>query len=97
MSFDLNCIVVGMPQEDVERVAMATGAVMQTSLNDLSENVLGTCERFEERQIGSERYNHFLVCALQNIIASPCVWSVFGLCCALDCLMLIDRDARARQ
>lgn len=48
--------------DDVERVMSATGAQMQTSLNDLNEDVLGTCEEFEERQVGGERYNVFTGC-----------------------------------
>jgi len=49
-------------QEDLERVAMATGGVTQTSLSDLSPQILGTCERFEEKQVGGERYNFFSGC-----------------------------------
>eukprot|EP00455_Lapot_gusevi_P053519 TRINITY_DN835_c0_g1_i2.p1 TRINITY_DN835_c0_g1~~TRINITY_DN835_c0_g1_i2.p1 ORF type:complete len:353 (-),score=129.62 TRINITY_DN835_c0_g1_i2:36-1094(-) len=49
-------------EEDLERVARATGAVVQTSLNDLNRSVLGTCAKFEERQIGEERYNLFTGC-----------------------------------
>jgi T-complex protein 1 subunit eta len=37
--------------DDVERIAKATGAKLQTSLNDLSNDVLGTCATFEERQV----------------------------------------------
>jgi len=51
-----------VPQEDLERVAKATGGVIQTSLNDLNDSVLGTCALFEERQVGSERYNFFTGC-----------------------------------
>lgn len=48
--------------EDMRRVAMATGGVVQTSLNDLSDNVLGKCAKFEEKQIGGDRYNLFTGC-----------------------------------
>jgi len=51
-----------VPAEDVKRVAAATGAVQQTSINDLTDDVLGTCGLFEERQVGSERYNFFTEC-----------------------------------
>lgn len=44
---------------DMERVAVATGAVTQTSLNDLSDAVLGTVGHFEERQVGADRFNFF--------------------------------------
>jgi len=50
-------------QGDMDRVASATGGHMQTSLNDLTaENVLGFCGRFEERQVGAERFNVFSEC-----------------------------------
>jgi T-complex protein 1 subunit eta len=49
-----------VPQDDLDRVAQASGAVIQTSLSDLSENICGRCGDFEERQIGGERFNVFL-------------------------------------
>jgi T-complex protein 1 subunit eta len=39
---------------DLRRVAKATGAKIQTSVNDLNETILGTSGRFEEIQIGAE-------------------------------------------
>lgn len=48
--------------EDINRVAKATGALLQTTVNNVSPSVLGTCGRFEERQIGAERYNLFEDC-----------------------------------
>jgi len=48
---------------DLKRVAQATGAVVQTSCNDLSVGVLGSCAKFEERQVGGERFNFFSGCA----------------------------------
>jgi T-complex protein 1 subunit eta len=51
-----------VPESDLERVARATGAVLQTSLSDLNEKVLGECEAFEERQVGSDRFNFFTGC-----------------------------------
>merc|ERR1712060_238202 len=46
----------------IQRVSKATGGVMQTSCNDLAPKVLGTCAKFEERQVGGERYNFFSGC-----------------------------------
>jgi len=43
-------------------VSAATTAVIQTSLSDLSEEILGECGEFNEKQIGSERYNLFTAC-----------------------------------
>jgi T-complex protein 1 subunit eta len=49
-------------QDDMERTVRATGGVIQTSVNDMTANVLGSCGKFEERQIGGERYNIFMEC-----------------------------------
>lgn len=49
-------------QADLDRVCAATGAIIQTSLNDLNPSVLGHCGRFEERQVGHARYNFFEQC-----------------------------------
>lgn len=48
--------------EDIYRVAKATGAVLQTTVNNVSPDVLGTCGSFQEKQIGAERYNLFEEC-----------------------------------
>jgi len=46
-------------EDDLKRLAKASNAVIQTTCNGLTKEVLGTCEKFEERQIGSERWNFF--------------------------------------
>lgn len=51
-----------VPQGAIKRVCNATGAVTQTSLGDLNNNILGTCGKFEEKQIGNDRYNFFTEC-----------------------------------
>lgn len=51
-----------VPESDMKRIAAATGAVKQTSMNDLTEDVLGTCGLFEEKRVGSERFNFFTDC-----------------------------------
>ncbi|OQO08195.1 putative T-complex protein 1 subunit eta [Cryoendolithus antarcticus] len=48
--------------EDLERVCQATGAAIQSTCSDIHPSHLGTCANFEERQIGSERYNFFEGC-----------------------------------
>ena len=48
------------------RMSRATGAQVQTSCNDLSPSVLGSCKKFEERQVGGERYNFFSGCENVN-------------------------------
>jgi len=50
--------------EDMKRVAKATGAQAQTSTNGLSESILGSCGVFEEKQVGDERFNIFTECPL---------------------------------
>jgi len=50
-----------VPEDDLNRTALATGGIVQTSLNDL-EPALGSCGLFEERQVGAERYNFFTKC-----------------------------------
>lgn len=49
-------------QGDLDRVCAATSATIQTSLNDLNDTVLGLVGKFEERQVGSERFNFFENC-----------------------------------
>jgi T-complex protein 1 subunit eta len=51
-----------VPDEDLKRVSKATGASIQTTTNNLTEKILGTCAKFEERQIGGQRYNLFTGC-----------------------------------
>ena len=47
---------------DIKRLAKATGATVQTSTNGIFEGVLGTCEDFEEKRVGDERFNLFTGC-----------------------------------
>lgn len=51
-----------IPSDDLERVCKATGAILQTSTNGITEKVLGSCGKFEEVQLGGERYNMFTDC-----------------------------------
>ena len=48
--------------DDLARTVKAVGGSIQTSVNDIESHHLGTCELFEERQIGGERYNIFKGC-----------------------------------
>lgn len=60
---DRNIFCAGrVPMEDLARVSKATGARVQTTVNNMSPDVLGTCGSFEERQVGGERYNLFTGC-----------------------------------
>eukprot|EP00026_Physarum_polycephalum_P004918 Phypoly_transcript_04944.p1 GENE.Phypoly_transcript_04944~~Phypoly_transcript_04944.p1 ORF type:complete len:561 (+),score=113.84 Phypoly_transcript_04944:216-1685(+) len=49
-------------EEDLRRVCRATGAATQTTVNNLIPSVLGTCAKFEEKQVGANRYNLFTGC-----------------------------------
>ncbi|KAA0194624.1 Chaperonin-containing T-complex polypeptide eta subunit [Fasciolopsis buskii] len=51
-----------VPEDDLSRTQMACGGSVQTTVQGLSENALGSCEIFEEIQIGSERFNIFKGC-----------------------------------
>merc|ERR1712187_911163 len=48
--------------DDLERTRRATGAEVQTTVQGISPNVLGTCGEFEEKQVGNERFNLFTGC-----------------------------------
>jgi len=48
--------------DDLRRVCKATGASVQTTVNNVTPAVLGVCKLFEERQVGSQRYNFFTGC-----------------------------------
>ncbi|KAF2234744.1 hypothetical protein EV356DRAFT_446053 [Viridothelium virens] len=47
---------------DLDRVVLATGAAIQSTCSDIAPQHLGTCERFEERQVGDQRFNFFSGC-----------------------------------
>ncbi|KAK7508684.1 hypothetical protein BaRGS_00000250 [Batillaria attramentaria] len=51
-----------VPEEDLKRTMKACGGSIQTTAQSLTPDVLGTCETFEEVQVGSERYNLFKGC-----------------------------------
>ena len=43
-------------EEDLVRTMKACGGAIQTSVGGLTDGVLGTCELFQEEQIGGERW-----------------------------------------
>ncbi|RLV83269.1 T-complex protein 1 subunit eta [Meyerozyma sp. JA9] len=60
---DRNIFCAGrVASEDMERVIKAVGGSIQSTCSNISEKDLGTCESFEEVQVGSERYNFFKGC-----------------------------------
>ena len=60
---DRNIFCAGrVAEDDLKRVCKATGAVLQTTVNNLDEKSLGCCGKFEEVQLGNERYNMMTEC-----------------------------------
>lgn len=51
-----------VPEEDLKRTMQACGGAIQSTVTNMNNDVLGTCELFEERQIGGDRYNIFNGC-----------------------------------
>lgn len=49
--------------DDMDRVIKAVGGSIQSTTTDIKPEYLGTCDLFEEIQIGSERYNLFKGCS----------------------------------
>lgn len=47
-------------EEDLLRTMKACGGAIQTSVNSMTDDVLGKCELFEENQIGGERYCYLI-------------------------------------
>lgn len=48
-----------VPEEDLRRTMKACGGAVMTTVHDLDDTVLGTCDLFDEKQIGGERFNIF--------------------------------------
>ncbi|KAG7529742.1 hypothetical protein FFLO_05431 [Filobasidium floriforme] len=48
--------------DDLKRVVQAVGGAVQSTCSDIEEKHLGRCGKFEEKQVGSERFNVFEDC-----------------------------------
>ncbi|EGG16570.1 chaperonin containing TCP1 eta subunit [Cavenderia fasciculata] len=48
-----------VPEDDLRRVCRATGAAIQTTVSNIIPEIIGHCGLFEEKQVGSSRYNLF--------------------------------------
>merc|ERR1712070_514806 len=60
---DRNIFCAGrVTEDDMNRVYKATGAQIQSTVNNLIPEIIGHCAQFEERQVGDERYNIFTGC-----------------------------------
>merc|ERR1719422_1845629 len=51
-----------VPEEDLRRTMKACGGSVMTTVAKLQPTSLGSCEAFEEKQIGGERFNLFTGC-----------------------------------
>lgn len=51
-----------VPEEDLRRTMKACGGAVMSTVHDLLAENLGRCSRFEERQVGGERFNLFTGC-----------------------------------
>lgn len=51
-----------VPNDDLKRVIQAVGGSIQSTTSDITSAHLGTCGKFDERQIGGERFNIFEDC-----------------------------------
>lgn len=60
---DRNIFCAGrVPSEDIDRVLEAVGGSLQATVSDIKPAYLGSCELFEEKQVGAERYNFMTGC-----------------------------------
>merc|ERR1712050_227412 len=60
---DRNIFCAGRVEtDDLERTRRASGAEVQTTVQGITPDVLGTCGKFEEKQIGEHRFNLFTGC-----------------------------------
>ncbi len=48
--------------DDLKRVIQAVGGSIQSTCSDIEDKHLGRCGKFEEKQIGGERFNVFEDC-----------------------------------
>merc|ERR1719431_2250189 len=51
-----------VPEDDLNRTMKACGGAIQCTVHDLNDSTVGTCETFEEKQVGGERFNYFYGC-----------------------------------
>uniref|UniRef100_A0A069DV50 T-complex protein 1 subunit eta n=1 Tax=Panstrongylus megistus TaxID=65343 RepID=A0A069DV50_9HEMI len=51
-----------VPEEDMKRTMKACGGSIISTTKDMTDAMLGSCEHFEEKQIGGERFNIFAGC-----------------------------------
>jgi T-complex protein 1 subunit eta len=49
--------------DDMQRMVLATGGSVLSTVSNVDTALLGRCDIFEERQVGNERYNFFTGCA----------------------------------
>lgn len=75
-------------EDDLLRTMKACGGAIQTSVNSMTDDVLGRCEMFEENQVGGERLVSFplislplhcvlltnnIICFVAHIVLLSCI------------------------
>lgn len=55
--------------DDLRRTMKACGGSILTAISDIKEENLGSCQLFEEMQIGSDRYEIYLIETIQKIVS----------------------------
>ncbi|CAJ0582410.1 unnamed protein product, partial [Mesorhabditis spiculigera] len=51
-----------IPEDDLDRIVGACGGSILTTVSQIDESLLGSCDTFSEKQVGSERFNFFEGC-----------------------------------
>lgn len=65
-SFEAAWWVWQVDQGDLTRVTAATGAHIQTTVNNLDPKMLGSCALFEEKQVGPPAQLPSLACSTRG-------------------------------
>jgi chaperonin GroEL (HSP60 family) len=56
-----------VPDEDLQRTMKACGGAIQSTVHDLNDETLGTCETFEEKQVGQSNLSPFFSFIPRNL------------------------------
>ena len=55
-------------EDDLKRTMQACGGSIVTTVSGLNDDVLGTCEVFEEKQLGGERSVAYLLITILQLL-----------------------------
>eukprot|EP00953_Heterococcus_sp_UTEX-ZZ885_P006918 4224-Heterococcus_DN1.PRE.1 len=73
--------------EDMERISKATGGKVQSTTNGIAPGAIGECAKFEEVQLGEDRFNLFTGCPKVHALMIVVTGSNAGstVCSIRDC------------